>query len=67
MFHEVAAFISSFQLLESLIIAVTGWESEEVPTMMEKADLAKIRSSVHLQRFQDRWIKAGLILWLTQH
>jgi len=57
----VTVFISSFWLLESLVIAVTGWESEEVLMTTGKADLAKIGSSVHLRRFQDRWVKAGLI------
>ena len=62
--HEVAAFIISFRFLESLVIAATGWDSEEVSTTGE--DLAKIGFSVHLQRFQYNWVKAGLLRWLTQ-
>ena len=62
--HEVAAFISSFRVLESLVITGTGWDSEEMPTTEE--DLTKIGFSVHLRRFRYNWVKAGLIRWLTQ-
>ena len=65
--HEVVAFISSFRFLESLVIAATGWNSEEVPmTTTDEEDLTDIGFSAHLRRFQDRWVKAGLIRWLTQ-
>jgi len=62
----VAAFISSFRFLENLVIAATGWDSEEVPITTGEEDLAKIGFSMHLRRFQDRWVKSGLVRWLTQ-
>ena len=64
--HEVAAFISSFRFLESLVIAATGWDSEEVPATAGEEDLAKIGFSVYLRRFRYNWAKSGLIRWLTQ-